>query len=188
MDATLLILAGGKSSRFGEDKAKAAVKGKGFIDHILDNIGDLFSRVYIVSNEKEFNFKGNAEVIFEKGESFLGPLNGLFWGIKEGKGERFFLIGCDMPFVKRSVVSAMLGYNTSSDALIPVISGYPEPLHGIYKKALLENIEQSMQAGNLTMMRLLKEINWEAFSCKDISKEEIIQSVKNINHKADLEG
>ena len=54
-----IILAGGKSSRFGEDKSFAKLGDKTLLDHTIDKIEKEFTEILVISNNKEFNFKNN---------------------------------------------------------------------------------------------------------------------------------
>ena len=54
-----IILAGGKSSRFGEDKSIAKLGDKTLLDHTINKIEKEFTEILVISNNKEFNFKNN---------------------------------------------------------------------------------------------------------------------------------
>ena len=47
-----VVLAGGKSQRFGEDKSQAKLKGKMLIDYILSEIIDEFNEILVVTNKQ----------------------------------------------------------------------------------------------------------------------------------------
>ena len=51
-----IVLAGGKSSRFGEDKSNIKLGRKTLLDHTIDKIEKEFSEVLIISNNKNYNF------------------------------------------------------------------------------------------------------------------------------------
>ncbi len=51
-----IILAGGKSSRFGEDKSNIRLGNKTLLDHTIDKIEKEFNEVLIISNNKNYNF------------------------------------------------------------------------------------------------------------------------------------
>ena len=78
-----IILAGGKSSRFGEDKSNTKLGNKTLLDHIVDKIEKEFSEVLIISNNKEYNFK-NKKIYIVKDciEGQLGPLVGILTAMK----------------------------------------------------------------------------------------------------------
>ena len=69
-----IILAGGKSSRFGEDKSNIRLGNKTLLDHTIDKIEKEFSEILIISKDKKYNFK-NTKIYTVKDciEGQLGP-------------------------------------------------------------------------------------------------------------------
>jgi len=77
-----VVLAGGKSQRFGEDKSQVKLKGKMLIDYILSEIIDEFDETLIVTN-KPINFiKSNKIFITKDFKEGLGPLGGILSAMK----------------------------------------------------------------------------------------------------------
>ena len=78
-----IILAGGKSSRFGEDKSIAKLGDKTLLDHTINKIENEFTEILLISNNKEFNFKNNKiHVVEDCIEGQLGPLVGILTAMK----------------------------------------------------------------------------------------------------------
>ena len=78
-----IILAGGKSSRFGEDKSTAKLGNKTLLDHTVNKIENEFNEILVISNNKEFNFKNNKIIFFKDNkEGQLGPLVGILTAMK----------------------------------------------------------------------------------------------------------
>ena len=78
-----VILAGGKSSRFGEDKSTAKLGNKTLLDHTVNKIENEFNEILVISNNKEFNFKNNKiHVVEDCIEGQLGPLVGILTAMK----------------------------------------------------------------------------------------------------------
>ncbi len=78
-----IILAGGKSSRFGEDKSNIKLGNKTLLNHTVDRIEKEFSEVLIISNNKKHNYK-NEKIYTVKDciEGQLGPLVGILTAMK----------------------------------------------------------------------------------------------------------
>ncbi len=84
-----IILAGGKSSRFGEDKSIAKLGDKTLLDHTINKIEKEFTEILVISNNKEFNFKNNKiHVVEDCMEGQLGPLVGILTAMKWVKKDR----------------------------------------------------------------------------------------------------
>ena len=77
------ILAGGKSSRFGEDKSTTKLGDKTLLDHTVCKIKNEFTEILVISNNKELNFKNNKiHVVEDFIEGQLGPLVGILTAMK----------------------------------------------------------------------------------------------------------
>ena len=77
-----VVLAGGKSQRFGEDKSQVKLKGKMLIDYILSEIIDEFDETLIVTN-KPINFIKSKKIFITKDfKEGLGPLGGILSAMK----------------------------------------------------------------------------------------------------------
>ena len=77
-----VVLAGGKSHRFGQDKSQVELKGKILIDYILSEIVDEFKETLIVANNK-INFTKSSKIsVIEDFKKGLGPLGGVLSAMK----------------------------------------------------------------------------------------------------------
>ena len=77
-----VVLAGGKSKRFGEDKSQVKLEGKILIDYILSEIIDEFNETLIVTN-KAINFMESKKItIIKDFKEGLGPLGGVLSAMK----------------------------------------------------------------------------------------------------------
>jgi molybdopterin-guanine dinucleotide biosynthesis protein A len=179
------ILAGGKSSRMGINKAFLDVKGKRIIDRIIDLFSALFTEIIIVT-ENSHNFKEfrNAHIV-EDIYKLQGPLGGIYTGLKESFTENVFFTACDMPFLHIGLISRLCVVADSGlyDCVIPCSSRGIEPLCGIYNKNILELLYASIVSKDLAVKSCLSKCR-----CKylETSLEESI-SFYNINTKEDLE-
>ena len=68
MNFSLIVLAGGNSSRMGEDKGLILFRGKPMIQHVLDNIAPRFEEVIIVTNNKSYH-QFNAKLVSDNCKS-----------------------------------------------------------------------------------------------------------------------
>ncbi len=108
-----IILAGGKSSRFGEDKSNIRLGNKTLLDHTIDKIEKEFNEVLIISNNKEYNYK-NKKIYTVKDciEGQLGPLVGILTAMKwvnENKKNYKWIASfpCDTPFFDNKLISKL---------------------------------------------------------------------------------
>ncbi len=77
-----VVLAGGKSQRFGRDKSQVKLKDKILINYILNEIVDEFNETLIVANEQIDFMKSNKISITKDFKKGLGPLGGVLTAMK----------------------------------------------------------------------------------------------------------
>jgi len=83
-----VVLAGGKSKRFGEDKSQVKFHGKILIDYILSEIIDQFNEILVVTNNP-IRFKDSSKILTTKDfEEGLGPLGGILTAMKWIKDQK----------------------------------------------------------------------------------------------------
>ena len=77
-----VVLAGGKSKRFGQDKSQVKLKGKILIDYILSEIIDEFNEILIVANQNINFIKSNKISLIKDFKEGQGPLGGVLSAMK----------------------------------------------------------------------------------------------------------
>lgn len=99
-----IILAGGKSSRMGQDKASMILGGKTLIQHIIDNLSFVFDEIFISGNHLNYPISKGIikDVITQK-----GPMGGIRSAL-EFCQEDIFVCSCDMPFVSSDLIENIL--------------------------------------------------------------------------------
>jgi molybdopterin-guanine dinucleotide biosynthesis protein A len=185
-----IILAGGKSSRFGSNKALYKLNQKPMLINIIEKLEPMFDKIYVIGN-KEYKYEGLfkteylTDVIPDK-----GPLGGLYTGLKTTDSSYNYLQACDMPFVSKEYLGYMKKYiseNKGYDAYIPKKKGYLEPFVGIYHKRIKKDILKLIRKDKLNFDFLFQEINIRIIDEKEIKN--IVNTDRiffNINKKEDI--
>lgn len=146
---TGIILAGGKSRRFGRDKAAAMLDGKSFMKRQTELLAPIVDEIIIVSNDRnKFDLPNTLEI----SDTYrnIGPMGGIQAGLRQAFYETCIILACDMPLMKREFVKNLLEVSNrevSDNLIIPVHKKGIEPLCGIYKKSCLGQLEQSIKSG-----------------------------------------
>ncbi len=143
---SLLILAGGASSRMGCPKHLLPASGGTMIDHIVNRLGSLFSEVIVAGRGLDLNCSDVR--IVEDIRPERSPLVGILSGMKASSTSEVFVLACDMPFVKPGLVYLLTSRkDDSSDVVIPIVRGYLEPLCAIYSCSISDRIKQYLDSG-----------------------------------------
>lgn len=183
---TGIILAGGKSTRMGENKSLLEINGKKIILIIKELLKNIFEDVIIISdNCFDYNFL-NIPVYpdFFKNK---GPLSGIHSGLMNSRNEKNFMISCDMPLVSLELINYIIEYRTEKDIIVTSVRGNIQPLCGIYGKSILSKMDRLLsdeQTGNYSIHRLLNLTDSEIIEISD--KEFYNENIFfNINNKED---
>ena len=154
---TIAVQAGGRSSRMGSDKALLPLGGMPLIEHVLRRVEGLGDEVLITTNRPEdYAFLGKR--MAEDRRPGAGALHGLLTALEAARGERVLLVGCDMPFVSRSLLEHMLAIATDAEVVIPRRGGKFQPLHAIYSKTCAGPVSQALEAGEKRMISFFPRI------------------------------
>lgn len=182
-----VILAGGKSSRFGSNKALAMVAGKPMISHAIAVLESLFSEHLIVTNApEEYGFTGwNSTMDIYPG---AGPLAGIHAALSWVQSDKIFVVGCDMPFIQQDLIEFICSKKDNYDVVIPQTQKGVEPLHALYHKNCLAKIQTDLQSKQRRLHLFLDHVNTRIIPWEDIAKLDPQQtSFRNINHQSDLQ-
>ena len=80
-----------------------------------------------------------------------------------------FVVACDMPFLNTDLIAHMLTLREDYDAVVPLLDGYPEPIHAAYSKACLPHIESRLKAGQLKIAGFFDDVR-----VRHVSESEIL--------------
>jgi molybdopterin-guanine dinucleotide biosynthesis protein A len=111
-----IVLAGGRSTRFGTDKLAATYRGRPLLEHAIDALQQTCDEIIVVvAADAPDPDLPTVRVARDTTES-EGPLAGLLAGLGSASCERALVVGGDMPELVRSVLSAMLDRLDATDA------------------------------------------------------------------------
>lgn len=179
--AAAIILAGGKSSRMGKDKAHLSIKGKPMIARLFEKLQGNFDRILVSSSEPEKYAFLNVQVVPDKYPD-QGPLMGIASAMQASGCERNFVIACDIPEPNLHLVRKMLRKSRNCDAVVPVFKGDKiEPLFAVYKRSLLPLIQETLSLGK----RRIRDF-FEFCKVKKLEIEDM-ETLRNINTLKDFE-
>ncbi len=189
MDAGAIILAGGKSSRMGQNKALLPINGLANIERIKKQLTTTFEEVILVTNdEAKYQFL-NVPTVSDKVKN-KGPLAGIQAGLMASSYDVNVFVACDMPFISVDLAQVLVEQSEGFDAVVPVINGEQHPLFAVYKKSVLAEVENCLRTNQLRIKNLLERLNVNYVTEEHLLIKEIdnIQQVfYNMNHPSEYE-
>ncbi len=136
MKMTCAILAGGKSTRMGQDKATTKIGEKPLIRLVYERAKETFDDVIIISRLHNTIESIDAPVlgdIVPFGNSMTGIVSALLYS----ETPYTFVVACDMPFLSTEAFKYMVNEATGQDVIIPKTNLGFEPLHAIYNRSCI---------------------------------------------------
>ena len=165
MERSAIILAGGFSTRLGQDKGLVQLAGKPLVRHVLDKAKNLVDETLVVvsSNsqaEKYEKVLGSDASISVDNAKAHGPLAGTNVGFMEASGKYSLLLPCDAPFISRDILQLLLELCINKNAVIP---RWPncniEPLQAVYcTEAALRASNEAVSSGEVKMQAMVDKL------------------------------
>jgi molybdopterin-guanine dinucleotide biosynthesis protein A len=182
-----VILAGGKSSRYGANKAFVEIHGTKLIERVVRVMASLFERLVLVTNTPhEYSYL--ALPMVEDMIKGLGPIGGIHTGLEAISDETGFFVACDMPYLNENLLRHMVALKEGFDAVIPRIGWMVEPLHAIYTKQCLPAVRESLDSRAYQAMRFFQKIRVRYVDEDELRRfDPQLRSFLNINKPEDLD-
>jgi molybdopterin-guanine dinucleotide biosynthesis protein A len=161
----LIIFAGGKSSRMGQDKALLPFGGyKTLSEFQQERLSKLFKKVYISAKENKFDFDVN---VIEDRYKESSPLVGIISVFETLKVDTIFILSVDAPFVNHEVIDKLIHSNNKFDAVIAKSKSGIQPLCGVYKRSVLSIAQEHLKEKNHRLQSLFKKVNTQFVPFED---------------------
>jgi molybdopterin-guanine dinucleotide biosynthesis protein A len=156
---TGIVLAGGKSSRMGRNKALLELDGRPLIERVLESLDPFTDDRLIVTNAPEEYAHLGVTMCSDRilGQ---GPLSGIHAGLLAASGTLNFVVACDLPFVSRGVLGLFHEEARANDGCadwdicVAESPRGPEPLLGVYARACAPVIERLLVRGKRRVVAL----------------------------------
>ncbi len=187
IEASGIILAGGKNSRIARNKAFIQLPtGESILQNTLSVLQKIFSEIIIVTDQKQAYLKFGVQVVEDLIKE-SGPLGGIFTGLCFSSSRCSFVVACDMPFIKPALIRLLLQERDRFDVVIPEVNGEVEPLFAVYSKDCIPVMFEHLQTQNLRMREVLGELYVKKIGANEIDRVDPQHlSFFNINTEADL--
>jgi len=187
-DLAAFVLAGGKSTRMGTDKAFLRWREGTLLDHILNMARELTPNVRIVADREKFARYG--AVVIQDIYPGCGPLGGIHAALSATASEWNLMLAVDLPLVNQPLLSYLVARARESDAMVtvPKVGGGLQPLCAVYRRAFAELAKGSLEAGENKIDRLFVRVK-----TRTIEEEELLhagfsrEAFRNVNTPEVLE-
>ena len=151
------ILAGGKSSRMGCDKALLPFGNQTLIAHIAQILRPIFPEILVVTSNIQIARAADLPSVADRFPG-RGPLAGIHAALLHFEAP-IFVVACDMPFLNADFIRLLIR-EFDGAARVPLSQGGFEPLHAVYAPACLPPFERHLRGAEKLppLRRVLEEV------------------------------
>lgn len=177
---TGIVLAGGKSSRMGEDKGLMNLNGAPMISYALNILESLTDKIIIVANQEgyeQFNYP-----VYKDLQPNEGPLGGIITGLSHSTTETNWILACDTPYITAELLTDLKVNLGERDMVITAFRGKSHPLISCCKKRIATELSKQLDLNNRKLTRAFEAINCGIFNAGNYEAE----LFRNLNEKSDI--
>lgn len=161
-DLSVLILSGGKSKRFGKNKAFFKINGKHMIQHVFERVSKFTNEIVISCKDecdKLSKMFPNSKIVKDVVNE-TGPLVGLVSSLPHISSTYVAVITCDSPKINHLLIRALLDRARGHDGAVPMWpNGYLEPLQAVYDKERLRSVVENLYRKNeMKISKVIKNL------------------------------
>jgi molybdopterin-guanine dinucleotide biosynthesis protein A len=181
------VLAGGKSTRMGADKAFVILDGRTMLARALELARTVSDNVHIVGSAEKFAaFAPVVEDVFRG----CGPLGGIHAALRASPAELNLMLAVDVPFVPPALLRYLLTRARGSDAIatVPRAGGGWQPLCAVYRPEFGDVAERALRDGRYRINVLFEVANVQAVDEEELARAGFAaSSFRNLNTPDELE-
>jgi len=145
---TTVILAGGRGSRMGGDKALRDLRGLPLIEWVIGAIMPQGTEILISANDNQAALSDfGYPVISDYLPGYAGPLAGLQAAMHHASGEWVASVPCDTPFLPDDLIERLLAAADAAEASVAVVNGRRQPAIALYRRSVLPKLNAYLESG-----------------------------------------
>ena len=186
---TGIILAGGKSTRMGEDKGFLLFENKPFIQYSIDALKPLVSKIIIVSDDSDYDVFGLKRV--NDITKNAGPVAGICSGLEASSTEYNLILSCDIPLINSEILQKLIDAIDDTSEIIQVESRAKSmPLIALYKKQILSTFKALLQEDERRLRVAIKSCKSKnivlekehEFTTMNVNTQTELKAIEDANH------
>jgi len=187
LDVTIFVLAGGKSTRMGKDKAFVEFEGRTLLARSLDLARSVSASVRIVGSREKFApFAPVVEDVFRD----CGPLGGIQAGLRASPTDINLILAVDMPFLSRALLEFLIeqARGTPAIVVVPRCDGGRQPLCAVYRREFGAAAENALRAGHNKIDLLFETVHTRVIEESELENAGFASKMfSNLNTPEELE-
>jgi molybdopterin-guanine dinucleotide biosynthesis protein A len=186
-DVSAFVLAGGRSSRMGTDKAFVEYQGRTLLSRAVDLVTGITRNLYILGSRERFGAFGD---VVEDEIPDHGPLGGIHAALRASSSDRNLILAVDMPFVTAAFLQYLLGEAERNEAVVtaPRAAGNWQPLCAVYRRAFAAPADSALRSGHNRIDALFEKTTLRIIDEEELGRAGFSAKLfRNLNTREELE-
>ncbi|WP_436347327.1 molybdenum cofactor guanylyltransferase [Natronorubrum sp. FCH18a] len=191
-----VILAGGHSTRFGEeDKAVVELAGTPMIRRVVDRIDPVVDDLVVNCREEQVPairdaLEGGPDASFAVDPiPDRGPMAGIMTGLREAATDYALVVACDMPFVDPALVEHLFDRSAGREAAVPRLDDqWFQTTQAVYRaEPMAEACERALERDERRIVEPLFELDYAVVDEGDVREYADLETFENVNTREEFE-
>ena len=186
-DLTGFVLAGGKSTRMGSDKAYLRFEGETLLSRALSTLDTVAREVRIVGSCEKFS---RLALVVEDIFPERGPLGGIHAALRSSNSDLNLMLAVDMPFVSASLLHFLTEKAWAAPravVVVPKCDGRCQPLCAIYRREFADVAEAALMAGRNKINPLFETVPTHLIDAEELLRAGFSSAMfRNLNTPEDV--
>ncbi|MEA1905730.1 MAG: molybdenum cofactor guanylyltransferase [Euryarchaeota archaeon] len=193
---TAIILCGGRSARFGSDKAILTIDGVPMIERVIQSVSPVVDEIIIAARDPAQGMciadaiPYDLMVVYDSVIGY-GPIAGILAGLLASKSEYSVCLACDLPHANPDVIDALFGCaeERECDAAIPRHpNGMLETLHAVYGRPMIPACQSATESRKRTIRSAISLLSRAVFVPTESLRrfDPDLRTFLNVNYPEDL--
>jgi molybdopterin-guanine dinucleotide biosynthesis protein A len=160
-DIPCVILAGGRSSRMGEDKSLLPFgEYSTLVEYQYQKLSKIFSNIYISSKVDKFDFlTDKTRILYDNSEDISSPMIALESIFSTLKSQKIFIITVDTPLVQLDTINTLINNSVGYDVCIAESENKTHNLCGLFNRSIYKLIQKYIQEDMHKINFLIRNVN-----------------------------
>ena len=183
MNFSVVILAGGESSRMGRDKAWIEIDGQPLISHAIATAREAGATEILISGRPGIDYSALGCAVLLDRESGLGPLGGIERALETTQASLMLVLAVDLPGIPAAHLKKLLSQARPGCGVVPENGAFFEPLCAVYPVEARGEIRFD---GDASLQRIVRKLAAQDRIVPHVVTEAERPLYRNLNTPADL--
>ena len=186
MTISAVLLAGGESSRMGQDKSIISFRGEPLWKRQLDLLRRIQPKEILVSARTDPSWRPADTTFIADQQPACGPLGGIAAALSRIATDHLLVLAIDVPFIRESYLLELCQRIKAGQGVVPTIENRAEPLVAIYPRESAFEFNRALSGRDFSLQSLIRKLVALSKLCPVVVLPEELPLFRNLNEPRDV--